>query len=293
MQRQKRQGFTLIELLIVIVVILILIGVGFGAYIEGMRHAATQRTNTVLGVAKGLFDEYKAADPKMTALTPLYTGANVKLQLVDTAHPATTPQAAYDLDQSYNYLSACLGPRHEHNWTIIYANDNSTNRDTLRAIDYTQQVMRALLTAPNNREALAKMPAESRYVITDANGNTIDPPLLADGNGEPIYFVPPAGLVMAGNGGTTATVPGPVSGIPAGTNPWPTVMCSDGRMHVAPPDGVDPQPPPNRLPFWAAAGNDDDLGAAGPTTMAGLILPSQTTPVKAGSGDDNEYSIGK
>jgi hypothetical protein len=68
-------------------------------------------------------------------------------------------------------------------------------------------------------------------------------------------------------------------------------MQSDGRLHVAKPDGTDTITAPNPLPFWASAGNDDDLGA--PVPSATPQTPQQTVPIKAGSGDDNEYSFGK
>jgi prepilin-type N-terminal cleavage/methylation domain-containing protein len=314
MQRQKRQGFTLIELLIAIVVILILIGVSFGAYVEMMRHTHLQGTNVGMETAKSMYDAYRAADPTMTALNNLLKspGPSNQLDMIVPGNPTSPPGLAakqplnsqLDLVQPYLFLRACKGPRHEHAWNTIEANDDQF-QNTLRAIDFTQQVMRVLLTVPENREALAKLPAERRYVITDPNGNAIDPPLLADSYGEPIYFVPQAGLCMSGIGNPAGTGLLPpyyihvsisaVSGATNINNIWPTVIRSDGRVHISPADSPlsDPIAPPNPLPFWVSAGPDDDLGAAvaDPTLPPGaLTLPASG---QGGAGDDNVYSFGK
>jgi hypothetical protein len=304
-------------MLVVIGIILILISVSFGAYVVMTRHGADQKTNVALETGKALFDNYRAADPKMVLLTqaqgtaqitllpgPPTVNVTVNVPTMQLDYTATSGSPDYyDLDRNYYYLAACLGPRHEHQVETILANDNSTNKDTVRALDYTVQVMRVLMTVPENREIMSKLPDSAKYQLTELDhvGNApanpqkivpVDPPLLADGNGEPIYFIPSTGMVVAGNSGSVGSTASANSGVYPGTNPWPTVWMSDSRWHVAPPDGADNTPAPNPQSFWAAAGHDDDLGAPVPASTS-VPKPSAWSPINVGSSNDNLYSIGK
>ena len=151
MQRQRRQGFTLIELLVVLGIVLILFSVSFGAYVMMTRHGTDQKTNVAMETAKALFDNYRAADPKMVLLTqaqgvaqitlvpPLpAAGVTVHVPTMQLDYTATSSSNDYyDLDHTYYYLSACIGPHHEHQVETILANDNSTNkRHEQGALDY-------------------------------------------------------------------------------------------------------------------------------------------------------------
>jgi hypothetical protein len=148
-------------------------------------------------------------------------------------------------------IKAAAGPNGEKRWPTI----DSGNKDLARAIDYTEQVMRIFLQVPENRDMMGKLPAEAKYQLTDNNGvvMTSVPPLLADGNGEPILFIPPAGL-------SNVTVSGQ-SG--AG------IIQSDARWHPNSTPTNDQFPNITRTPFFASAGSDRDFT----------------------KGDDNAYSV--
>lgn len=239
----RRRGFTLIEVMVVIAIIMVLVAASVAAISVIARHSKAQRTQTALESARSMWASYVATDSKQTLLKALYATAACQLDtnLVSDFGDALAPTC----------IKAVAGPNGEKRWPTI----DSGNPDLARAIDYTEQVMRIFLTVPENRDVMNKLPAEAKYQLTDANGiaMTTVPPLLADGNGEPILFIPPAGL-------SNVTVSGQGS---AG------IIQADARWHPYPNTTADTAVNITRTPFFASAGSDRDFS----------------------KGDDNAYSV--
>src|SRR5258706_5954977 len=55
--------------------------------------------------------------------------------------------------------------------------------------------MNELLKAPNAKQILARIPPDSLQYGLVGTTNPINVPLILDGYGKPIYYVPPAGLL--------------------------------------------------------------------------------------------------
>ena len=229
-KRSRRGGFTLIELMVVISIILILVGVSIAGISQVSKHSKTQRTQTALETARSLMAGYVASDPKQTALKALYDPATV-VGRFDTGLGKL-------LDPTYGSIGAPVGPNGDKRWPGP-AIDGNSDKTLAMGIDYTAQVMQLLLRSPENKSIMDKLPAESKFILTDMNGVPLTgfPPLLADGNGEPILFAPPAGMNgVIVNGDNTATL-----------------LQSDGRVHKL---VADPYPNPLPTPFFASAGSD-------------------------------------
>lgn len=249
--RSHRGGFTLIEVMVAVGIILILVAVSIAGIAQLSKHTKAQRTTTVLETAKSLLDGYRASDSSQSALKALYDTNN---DAYKTPFLPNGPGQDLDVSLVGGCLMATKGPNGQHDWATIVGDTN--NPGLQKEIEFTARVMQVLLRVPENRQAMEKLPAESKFILT-ANGTAITtaPPLLADGNGEPILFVPPAGFESV-----------QISGLNTGglANP---VLKSDGRLH--PVGTADPVPCVNPLPFWVSSGADRDY----------------TT------GDDNAYSF--
>lgn len=248
---RRHGGFTLIEVMVVIGIILILVAVSIAGISQLSKHTKAQRTMTSLETAKALLDGYRASDSSQSALKALYDVNNADYK---TAFLPNGPGQDLDATLVTGCLVASKGPNGQHDWDAIRNDIN--NPGLQKEIEFTARVMQVLLRVPENRQVMEKLPAEAKFILT-LNGTAITtaPPLLADGNGEPILFVPPAGFESV-----------LISGLSTGglANP---VLKSDGRLH--PVNTTDPVPCVNPLPFWVSSGADRDYG----------------------TGDDNAYSF--
>jgi type II secretory pathway pseudopilin PulG len=235
--------------MVAIGIIMILVAVSIAGIAQLSKHTKAQRTTTALESAKSLLDGYRATDSTQSALKALYDPNHADYK---TAFLPNGPGQDLDTTLVTGALGATKGPNGEHKWSVL-----QPNTQLAQELEFTARVMQVLLRVPENRQAVEKLPAEAKYVLTDDKGVALAgvPPLLADGNGEPILFVPPPGLEGVKISGTdTGSLANPI-------------LKSDGRIH--PPTGPDPAPRANPLPFWVSSGPDRDFG----------------------TGDDNAYSF--
>lgn len=217
---KRHRAFTLVELIVVMGILMILIGL----VMVGMRaldtSAKQKATKSALETAKSMLAELDTAGG---------------IADVTTIYSSLSP--ANQIEQPGNVTSDA------------YEGGASTGRYKSDAAKWTQQVIIKLLAVPANNSVFQKLPTE-QLLHKPGNGPAITPemqvdaqgkpypPLLLDGWGNPIIFVPSAGL----------------SKVKIGT-------ANDNRVKsnevVTPSTGTDKFT--NSRPFWASAGPDGDF----------------------------------
>ncbi|HZZ43437.1 MAG TPA: prepilin-type N-terminal cleavage/methylation domain-containing protein [Tepidisphaeraceae bacterium] len=237
--RRRHHGFSLIELMIVIAILVVLLGLSFVGYKVLGTHGKTTTTQTTLESCKSLVTEVEVAGglPQVQAN---YTSGFPPLVSGVSPVPIAAP-----LDTGNN----------NGNITADAYSSTHTIRYTAPAIVATQNVMRALISNPKNNTILAQLPGE-RFLkkpdgtlpTTGIAFNTPAPPgngqpkypILLDGWGNPIIYVPAAGM-----SGVT------VAGL---TN---RIVTSGGILATN--YGAGQSFPAGATGFWASAGPDGDF----------------------------------
>lgn len=226
--RHRKRGFSLLELLIVIGVMMVLMGMAVISYNLISRSVASRQTRTTLENLKAMLDELNAeAGPDAL---PSYSDT--------TPAPNTVPIPVI----GYGITSTDV-----QDWSISDVTSGTSNNDRYgNIVNHTAAAMATLMRSTKNKEAVAQIPA--KLILRDASNNALGPtvtfittadatvgtpvpagPVLLDGWGNPIIYVPAGGInVYITNGSTPTQI---------------TIKSRDGR------------------PFFASAGPDGDFGA--------------------------------
>jgi prepilin-type N-terminal cleavage/methylation domain-containing protein len=229
-RKRRRSGFTLLEILVVIGIILVLVAMAVIGYNVVERSAAGRATKTTLADLHAMLSELDAAAG--SGALPKYTYQGVDAM----GNPVTLPQ---------NTIGAVANTPDNQVWTIGDVTSRSSGDGSYNIpltkfnnniMVWTQRAMATLMSVPANQAALSQLP--SKLIAKDSSGNPISPPVLLDGWGNPIIYVPGGGLVVY------------VSN-PSNSSPLQiTITSHDGR------------------PFFASAGPDGDFGAVTGATQA-------------------------
>lgn len=222
----------MLELLIAIGVILVLITIGVVGFRSMVESSSDRQTRLLLTSAEGLLKEMNAI------------GANQRLE----GPPGLSPRAIFEPTTTFPPLPPALSSPGK------VTSDQQPNRVALYNARFQKLVMQVLATNPKNKTSIEQMP--SQQVLPRPQGVSeadYKPPMLADGWGNPIVFVPSGGLTginVAGGNNVTITT----SGMSRDVVKYPNAS---------------QDPATQNRPFWASAGPDGDFTA----------------------GDDNIYSF--
>jgi type II secretory pathway pseudopilin PulG len=237
--RHRKRGFSLLELLIVIGVMMVLMAMAVISYNLISRSVASRQTRTTLENLKAMLDELNAeAGPD--ALPTYNNGAAI----------GYNPNASPAINTAANTIGdVTAGGSNDR-----YGNNTGTGSTI---VVQTQAAMATLMRSPKNLQALSEIPA--KLILKDVNNNPYPlstGPVLLDGWGDPIIYVPAGGIWVWTTNGSTATAV--------------LIKSRDGR------------------PFFASAGPDGDFGAwSGVAGSSPNVTSTPTTPTR---GDDNVYS---
>lgn len=256
------RAFTLVELLVVVCIILVLTGL----LMAGLRHvhriAATKETLADLHVCRGMLQEYE----NRTGLAGIeaYSSTNPPQQ-TDPNSPVGTPQLFPVFVDPWPVLNSASTTMMYHPsapfvgtyWPFYEINDvisgvstmdtTATARYACNAVLDTREVMYLLMRVPANRTTLQSI--QSKRILEAAPGGpptTIDQgPVLLDGWGNPIIFVPRGGMYVYMTDYSTN---------PPGKTLF--VVRSTGLVKFT---GTLPPLNGSERPFWASAGEDGDF----------------------------------
>jgi prepilin-type N-terminal cleavage/methylation domain-containing protein len=232
-------AFTLIELLVVIGIILILMGLFFAGAKIVTAQAKQRDTQTALETCKTMFENYKQA----THLTRYPMGISFGPNVV----PPVTPPTTWYTAQEYPPVGAFSSP--------------PSMSSTL--MQDTAIIMNAIEAIPENQKIITNLPPNKIVTVTvliptgSGPGTTstqVNVPLILDGWGNPILFVPGGGLgVNVANGlvwldGVNVGIMTSVGPITSSSTPY--------NLGAYPPAAGTPL---NNQPFFVSAGPDGDF----------------------------------
>jgi prepilin-type N-terminal cleavage/methylation domain-containing protein len=202
----RRKAFTVIELLIVIGILAILVAVTAYAMTGLMSRQKVSATRVTLQNVRSMVAELEVVakglnrQPAQMWVSGAQTPLGTPIDIWRDANPTAAGN---------NPLLAPKNVRKE-----VALADSASNIQTQRyqsdAILNTQLVMGLLRSAPNNTKLFAQLPSNQLMsepipiatprLLVNANG-TANPPMVLDAWGNPIIFVPSAGLwnVVAGD----------------------------------------------------------------------------------------------
>jgi len=268
----RRRGFTLIEVLTVIGIIILLVGITVYGISKVMGSSKAAATKTTLENLKSMLSEYETVSkglkrqPGIQWLNDGDAGATSIWQDFDPGDAAKAPEP-----------DPAVPPRD----VTIAGGTGASGRYSADQIGNTQQVM-LMQTAPNVRSMIQQLPAQQLMEQIPANlpmppagvklfvqraDNTIgmyqgvaarpNPPLVLDGWGNPIIFVPAGGL--AGGDGPKTDPNTMIVGGKASDTDSKRVLALDPADQNPPADAVRQIRSPDNRPFWASAGPDGNF----------------------------------
>jgi prepilin-type N-terminal cleavage/methylation domain-containing protein len=271
-------AFTMIELLVVIGIILILMGLFFAGAKVVTAQAKARDTKTMLQIAATMFANYEQAGGLNTNVPyNLSQGGNgpIHTLAIKGANPANLIQLYQTIGQSTQSYAQAASlvwsegevPAPQGAISPDAIGLSNPNHGALHlTIANTEAIMQAMLTVPENQTIVNNLPS-SKIAKDAANGI----PLLLDGYGNPILFVPGGGLAVVW--------------VDPSFN-QAEVITTEGVKNPSGPSAYNPSsstvPLPNK-PFFVSAGPDGDMSNAHGYTSG--------NPTTSDMTDDNIYSF--
>jgi prepilin-type N-terminal cleavage/methylation domain-containing protein len=254
-QTRRQRGFTMLELLVVIGVILVLISLMF----IGLKYVSNQGrakdTVQALQIAKTLLANYENATQLRLPSAAIYPNPPGYVPPSGASFAASFWTDQFPLQQgtSSNYQSSL---------NIIVGNvtQGLSDQGDLNLVHRTLVAMQLFMSIPENATLINNLPQGKTVMVTLLN-TSITPapqvPILLDGWGNPIYFVPSGGVANVLFSGDTNYPP------TSNTPTWHVI--SSSGTHGSGYTGAS-----SDRPFFMSGGPDDDVSR----------------------GDDNVYSFG-
>jgi prepilin-type N-terminal cleavage/methylation domain-containing protein len=267
---RSRRGFTLIELLVVIGIILILMGLFYAGLKIVTAQAKERDTKTMLETCKTMFENYRSA-----------------------THLSRPPTAGSGGTMDINTSNASGRVNNANFWTLgqesapaVLSTDANAYSTAINvagmpeALINTALVMYSLKSVPENATILNNIPAGKTLNVSIALkvtgrgvGNLFTVPILLDGWGNPILFVP--------GGGMTGVWVNPAGTSPVGQ--YQTVTSNGIQSNTYDPASAALiAVPSGNQPFFVSAGPDSDFSNA---------HSNATYNASASMTDDNIYSF--
>jgi len=266
---RQRKAFTLVEMMIVIGVIVVLAALAVTAYTKLVNSSAEKATATTLQNAQSLLTEYEQAaglgklgygdinfpyhggyftlsdDPDAPKKFPI--GLTGLLPVVTTGFVGESGNSS---DPNALPPPRLPGKPDAATGDIVYSLDTQKQK----AVFNTAAVMMYIARLPQARPILSSLPTKGflQFVVKDPNSTTggiargitlggSEAPVMLDGWGNPIIYVPPGGIVVQMKGQPTLSLVRS-----SGTTPFTS--------------GSDPPPLKGTdRPFWASAGPDGNF----------------------------------
>jgi prepilin-type N-terminal cleavage/methylation domain-containing protein len=270
---RRQQGFTVIELLVVLGIIAILGAIAFTAFRAMQKSAAEKRTRTMLANAAAMLAEYGANNGLKDQPPYMWTKTATKYTTADfdiwnDGDPSTLPKPTVTPATGMDPLGVFKEPME----------DDLTAALNSQAVLNTAVVMRELKRAPSVEKMIAQLPANSTMIVKEPSTNIPIGPVLLDGWGHPIIFVPSTGLDLVYIGDPTDS-----------RNPFRVTSVKSypktGGGSLTAAESI--APIPGARPFFASAGPDGMFSYADNNTS---MSPDAGDD---GAGDDNLYSFEK
>ena len=284
---RQRKAFTLVEMMIVVGLIVVLIALAVTGYSKLVNASAERGTTTALQNAQSLLAEYEQAvglgrlgfgDPTFPYHGGYFSQSDAPSQAEQgNAIGIGTPCAAGLVADSGSFSSdpSALVPyrfpgKPDANGNIPYTLDYTKER----AVFNTAAVMMYIARLPQARPILSSLPAKSflQYAGQPIKLSGNEAPVMLDGWGNPIIYVPPGGLVwekitsMDGSSNPPIVHASRYLVRTSGVTTLPEVTYTQGQPPAA--SAFVPLKAGDR-PFWASAGPDGNFD----------------------NGDDNVYSF--
>jgi prepilin-type N-terminal cleavage/methylation domain-containing protein len=259
---RPRSGFTLIELLVVIGIILLLMGLLYTGVKIVTAQAKEKDTRTMLETCKTMFENYRNAT-HLTRPPPVGRGAAMAINTSNpSCPPSITTASFWTVGQEAAPSILSTDPSTYSN----PANYNTMPPNQVEALVNTALVMYAMKSLPENATILTNVPASKTFnvsiLLKSGPGSpnvTLTIPLLLDGWGNPILFVPGGGF------GSTTLSPGVV--YVDGTTNFGIITSTGVITSTTTPYSLPTYDPANvplgttlpNQPFFVSAGPDGDF----------------------------------
>lgn len=244
------RGFTLVELLVVLGLIAVLIGLAITGFRTMENTSKTRQTKLMMGNIASMFAEYDAATGLKRQPAYMYNTSGAQ-------YTAAGRNIWTDADPVLADFQAMAAP-------TGLMESGEPSRTTSQAVQNTAVVMKEVLSMPGAKKLITQLGSDAlmKTASEPIPGET-NATIPLDGWGNPIIFVPAAGLRGVYIGATGPTDPNAAAG-----NPF---VVRSNKVY----SGTDPAVnnpavlPPDARPFFASAGKDG----------------------KFETGDDNVYSF--
>jgi prepilin-type N-terminal cleavage/methylation domain-containing protein len=244
---KRPRGFTMLELLVVIGVILILISMMFIGLKYVSNQGRTKDTKQAMEIARTLLANYENA----TQLRPPPQG----IYNQPSGYPYSAQQFATTFwTYQFPLQQGTVTTNYQSTYNVIIGDTGQGLADAgdNNLVERTMIAMQLFMSIPDNVTLLNSLPQGKKVMVTFNSSSLVTPttsvtvPILLDGWGNPIYFVPGGGI----------------SNVVFKSDPPPVTTGGPPTWHVVSSSGAHASPYTQNAsdrPFFMSGGPDDDV----------------------------------